>query len=510
MARLAKRGPRRITVLYPLPNTKDLCTGQNDKAKKRVAAYCRVSSGSEEQMGSLNAQTSYYEKYIKEKTDYIFAGIYVDEGISGTDLKKREAFNRMMQDARDGHLDMIITKSLSRFGRNTLDCLKSLRELKLLGVDVFFEKEGIYSLTSQGEMLLTLISAVAQTESLALSENVKWGIRRKYERGLVNSIPSGKFLGYDKDQDGNLVINETQAAIVRRIYQEFLDGYGTFQIARRLTSENVPMAHGGKQWCPSHIKKVLTNEKIKGDTRCQKTYNADYLTKRRVKNKGELPQHYFENTHPAIIDKVTWELVQLELERQKRYCQDHHISTYHRSNEKHPLSARIICSACGCTYMQLKSDKVGEKGRKYWRCSSFLRKRGTKIEGCMFTPITPDRGSMKPYNIKRRKQPVSREMLCTDIKIDEVLPEQAYIKAWNRLVDEKEGYMPEWQQTISGNDVLKAYRARELMGLVEGTGHIEMMPYVLMLKTLDHIEICPDGKLEVVFLDGTRFQLIEE
>jgi hypothetical protein len=404
-----------------------------------------------------------------------------------------------MQDARDGHIEMIITKSLSRFGRNTLDCLKSLRELKSLNVDVFFEKENIHSLTSQGELMISLISAVAQTESLALSENVKWGIRRKYERGHVQSIPSGKFLGYDKDQEGNLVINEAQAAIVRRIYQEFLDGYGTFQIARRLTDEKVPMAFGGKEWCASHIRKVLTNEKIKGDTRFQKTYNADYLTKRRAKNRGELPQYYIEGSHPGIIDRDTWECVQLELARQKRYCQDHHISTYHWSNEKHPLSARITCSTCGCTYMLVGSKKKGEEGTKYWRCSSFVGNRGTEIEGRTFTIIRPDRGSTKPYNIRRRKKPEERPMLCTDIRISASEPELAFIRAWNRLVDKRERYLLEWQKAICGNELLKAYRTRELMRLVEQVGHIDAMPYDLMLKTLDHIEIGIDGELDVVF-----------
>jgi len=485
--------------LYPLPSTEGTKTTGNDEAKKRVAAYCRVSSGSEEQLGSLNAQTSYYEKCINDNPDYILAGIYTDEGISGTDLKKREAFNRLMQDAREGHIDMIITKSLSRFGRNTLDCLRSLRELKALNVDVLFEKEQIHCLTSQGEVLISLISAVAQTESLALSENVKWGIRRKYERGHVQSIPSGKFLGYDKDQEGNLVINEAQAAIVRRIYQEFLDGYGTFQIARRLTDEKVPMAFGGKEWCASHIRKVLTNEKIKGDTRFQKTYNADYLTKRRAKNRGELPQYYIEGSHPGIIDRDTWECVQLELARQKRYCQDHHISTYHWSNEKHPLSARITCSTCGCTYMLVGSKKKGEEGTKYWRCSSFVGNRGTEIEGRTFTIIRPDRGSTKPYNIRRRKKPEERPMLCTDIRISASEPELAFIRAWNRLVDKRERYLLEWQKAICGNELLKAYRTRELMRLVEQVGHIDAMPYDLMLKTLDHIEIGIDGELDVVF-----------
>jgi len=339
-----------------------------------------------------------------------------------------------------------------------------------------------------------------------MSENIKWGIRCKYERGNVHSIPSGKFLGYDKDQHGNLIINPAQADIVRRIYQEFLGGYGTYQIARRLTAEKVPMAYGGKEWCASHIKKVLTNEKFKGDTRFQKTFNADYLTKRRVKNKGELPQYYMEGTHPGIIDRDTWEIVQLELARQKRYCQDHHISTYHWSSEKHPLSAKITCSTCGCTFMQIKSKKKGEEGQKYWRCSSIVGNRGTEIEGRTFTIVTPDRGSTKPYNIRRRKKPKERPMLCTDILIPAGEPEFAFIKAWNRLVDERERYLPEWQQATECKDLLRAYRARELMRLVEQVGHIDATPYDLMLKTLDHIEISVDGMLEIIFLVGTSIK----
>lgn len=258
---------------------------ENNANKLRVAAYCRVSSSSDEQIASYNAQVQYYKKYIIEKPDYDFAGIYTDKGISGTDLRKREGFNRLMQDAREGKLDMIITKSLSRFGRNTLDCLNSIRKLRTLGVDVFFEKENIHTKTSEGEVLLTLISAVAQNESLALSENVKWGIRRKYEKGCIQSIPSGKFFGYDKDELGNLIINEAQAITVRRMYQEFLDGYGYYTIAEHLTVNGVITECGNLVWNFSVLKRILTNEKYKGDTLFQKTYNADYLTKRRVKQR---------------------------------------------------------------------------------------------------------------------------------------------------------------------------------------------------------------------------------
>lgn len=252
--------------------------------------------------------------------------------------------------------------------------------------------------------------------------------------------------------------------------------------------------------------KGTTNEKMKGDTRFQKTFNADYLTKKRVKNKGELPQYYFENTHPAIIDKNTWQCVQLELERQKRYCQDHRISTYHRSNEKHPLSAKIICSTCGCTYMLLESKTIGEEGKKYWRYSSFIGKRGTEIEGQMFVPEPMYRPSNKTHNVKRRKDPQKRQMLCIDIRIPAGEPELAFIKAWNRLVDEKEGYLPEWQQTIDGIDLLKAYRAMELIRLVEQIGLIDSMPFELIIKTLDHIIVGTDGEVQVVLLVGTRFK----
>ena len=451
-------------------------------------------------MESYNAQIQYYERYIKENPDYIFAGIYADEAVSGTDTRKRDAFRQMIQDCRDGKIDVVVTKSLSRFGRNTVDCLKIIRELKLIGVDVYFEKENIHTLRSEGEILISLISAVAQNESLSLSENVKWGIHRKYERGIIKSIPCGKFLGYDKDNEGNLIINEEQAEIVRRIYQEFLDGYGTFQIAKRLTEEKIPRTFGGKEWCASHIRKVLTNEKMKGDTLCQKTYNTDYLTKKRAKNTGELPRYYYENTHQAIIEKEIWECVQLEFERQKQYCIDHKISTFHRNNPENPLSAKIICSVCGSTFVLQESKKVGEEGRKYWRCSSFRGNNGSPVKDRIFTPKPLHRISENPNVIRRRKDPQPRQMLCTDIQLEEGIPKKAFIKAWNSIVDGYEEYLPVWKESIDGDDVLKAYRAKEMMELVEEYGRIDEIPYELMIKTLSHIEIRHDNTITIVFL----------
>ena len=343
-----KTNGRKVIPLYPLPDTRSVNHG-DEAPKKRVAAYCRVSSESEEQIHSVKAQIDYYQQSISSNEDYEYIGIYADEGISGTGTLRREAFNQLMADCRAGLVDIVITKSVSRFGRNTVDTLKNVRELKALGVDVFFEKENIHTMNSEGEVLLTLISAVAQNESLSLSENVKWGIRRKYENGSVKSVPCGKFLGYDKI-DGQLIINEEQAAIVRRIYNQFLDGNSFSQIAAHLTEDGILSEQGNAVWNLSSVEQILTNEKFKGDTLFQKTYNTDHLTKKRADNKGELPQYYIKDSHPAIIDKDTWECVRLELERQEQYCRAHRISKYHNHNKENPLSARITCSVCGSTY----------------------------------------------------------------------------------------------------------------------------------------------------------------
>lgn len=470
----------------------EACADVTEK-KLHVAAYCRVSSGSDEQLSSYEAQVDYYNHLLQENQDYIFSGIYADEGISGTSLKKREAFNQMMEDAREHKFEMIITKSVSRFGRNTLDCLKCIRELSELGIDVYFEKENIHTIKSEGEVLLTLILAVAQNESQTQSENVKWGIHKQYERGNIKSIPSGKFLGYDKDEDGNLVINQEQAVIVRRIYQEFLEGYGGYQIAMRLTEDQVPMAYGGKGWCASHIKKVLINEKYKGDTQFQKTYNTCYLTKKRAKNHGELPKPYVKNTHPAIIEEQVWNLVQLELLRHEQYCKDHHIlnGRYHNQSDRFPFAGRIICGTCGSTFMQLTDNE----GKKYWRCKTFQGKKGTLIDGMEYTPA-PKKGWAKNANkYNRRKTPVPREVYCTDIKVKANSIETIFINAWNHLVDHPE-------EIKRSKDALKDYRVGELKRLLAEYGKIDAIKPELVRQTLDHIGVDKHGEAVVIFLSG--------
>ena len=491
--------------MYPLQSI----AGPTDYKKKilRVVAYCRVSTGSEVQLVSYRAQVKYYESYIRERPEYIFSGIYADEGISGTDLTKRDEFKQMMQDARDNKFDMIITKSLSRFGRNTLDCLNCLRELKGLGIDVFFESEHFRLLGTNSELLISLMSAFHQAESENLSENIKWGIHKKYASGNIRSIPSGKFLGYDKDKYGDLVINEDQAELVKRIYQEFLDGYSPYQIAKRFTFESLPMAYGGKQWCVSHITKVLKNEKFKGDTMFQKTFNTCYLTKKRAKNKGELHKYYLENSHPAIIDKETWQLVQMEFVRRDEFLKAHNFKNYH-SQGLNPFENKIFCGTCASAFCRYESNRVGENNRPYLRCKSFNGRKWTEIEGRMFTPKPLHRKSLEAYNINRRKDPLPRQMYCTDIQLDVDAPETAFITAWNYLVENKVDFETEWKSIMEWGDKLLAYRAKELMRLVEEIGLIEEATYELVIKTLSHMEVGADGEINVIFLSGTGLEVV--
>ncbi len=458
----------------------------------------------------MKAQIDYYKQYISANAGYEYVGIYADEGISGTGTLRREAFNRMMSDCRAGLVDIVITKSVSRFGRNTVDTLKNVRELKALDVDVYFEKENIHTMNSEGEVLLTLISAVAQNESLALSENVKWGIRRKYENGSVKSVPLGKFYGYEKSGDEFFIIEE-QATVIRRIYREFLNGYSFSRIAANLTADGIPTERGNAAWNLSSVKQILRNEKFKGDMLFQKTYNTDHLTKKRADNNGELPQYYLKNSHPAIIDKDTWECVRLELLRQDAYCREHHISKYHNSSKEHPLSSRITCATCGRTYMLLKSNRVGEGGRQYWRCSSFIGKQGSEVEGYTFTPPPMALWSKDPnsryarYRAKHRKVPDERQMLCTDIRIDTGMPEKAFVKAWNLIISHRPRYAASFKRIVrESENLLLRYRAKEMIHLISTGQKLTEFDYELSLKILDHIEITPARKLSVIFYTGTR------
>lgn len=290
----------------------------NARTDIRVAAYCRVSTGDESQQTSYTSQKAYYSSLIHSKAGWKFAGLYADEGISGTSIVRRTQFNQMIQDAKDGKIDYIVTKSISRFARNTLDTLTYVRELKELNpkVGIFFEKENIDTLDVRGEMVLTVLAAIAQEESHSISENIRWGIRKRFQAGIPQ-VNVNRLLGYSIGENGEWTINEKQAEIVRHIYAEFNSGLSANAIAKGLNEAGINTLLGNK-WTASTILSILRNEKYMGDVEMQKTYTKDFLSHNAEKNTGELPKFYIENHHVAIVSRDEWEKVRERLNNRGR------------------------------------------------------------------------------------------------------------------------------------------------------------------------------------------------
>lgn len=334
-----------------------------DKPKLRVAAYCRVSTDSDEQATSYDTQVDHYTIFIQKNPEWDFAGIYADDGVSGTNTKKREDFNRMIEDCNSGKIDMIITKSISRFARNTLDCLRYIRELKDKNIPVYFEKENINTMDSKGEVLLTIMASLAQQESQSLSQNVKLGFQFRYQNGEM-TVNHNRFMGYTKDEDGNLVVDEAEAVVIRRIYREYLEGKSLIQIGRGLESDGILTGAGKERWRPETIKKMLSNEKYIGDALLQKTYTVDFLTKKRVKNEGIVPQYYVENSHQGIIPKDLFMQVQEEMIRRANMKAGKKKRVY---SSKYALSSLVFCPKCGDIYRRVAWNNRG-KHSIVWRC----------------------------------------------------------------------------------------------------------------------------------------------
>lgn len=337
--------------------------------KIRVAAYCRVSTDSEEQETSYEAQVSHYTKYIKSKPEWQMVEVYADDGISGTNTAKRDEFNRMIADCEAGKIDLILTKSISRFSRNTLDCLKYTRKLKALNIAVFFEKENINTMDSKGEVLLTIIASLAQQESESLSANVRMGIQYRNQQGKVQ-INHNWFLGYTKDAEGNLVIDPEQAEIVRRIYREYPEGASFLQIKRSLEADGIPNGAEHLKWHESNIHQILTNEKYIGDALLQKTYTVSILDKKRAANNGEMPKYYVEGSHEAIIDRDVFMKVKAEIARRANLNPDGKRRVY---SSKYALSGMVFCGHCGDIYRRVKWNNRGCKST-VWRCVSRVLK----------------------------------------------------------------------------------------------------------------------------------------
>jgi site-specific DNA recombinase len=326
-------------------------------SKKRVAAYARVSSGKDAMLHSLSAQISYYSSFIQKHIEWEFAGVYADEAITGT-KDERPEFQRMLDDCRMGKIDMIITKSISRFARNTVTLLEVVRELKNLNVDVYFEKENIHSLSGDGELMLTILASFAQEESRSVSENIKWRIRKGFKEGeLVNF----RFMYGYRVEKGKIEINEDEAKVIRMIFNDYINGLGCTKIAKKLRDMGIEKIRGGK-WNSERVVEILKNEKYTGNALLQKKYVKDHLTKALVRNKGELSRYYAEETHPAIIDLETFQKAQEILnKRREKYSSKGEVSN-------HIFQRKITCGICGKKYRRKRS-----KDKFIWHCSTYLK-----------------------------------------------------------------------------------------------------------------------------------------
>ena len=373
-----------------------------EQRKRKVAGYARVSTDHEDQESSYEAQVDYYTNYIKANSDWSFVKIYTDSGISATSTKHREGFKQMIADALDGKIDLILTKSVSRFARNTVDSLTTIRKLKENNIEIYFEKENIWTFDSKTEILLTIMSSLAQEESRSISENCTWGQRKRFADGKV-TVPFKRFLGFDRGPDGNLVVNQEQAKIVKRIYSMFLQGMTFHGIAKTLTEEGIPSPAGKEKWNISAVRSILTNEKYKGDALLQKSFTVDFLTKKTKVNEGEIPQYYVENNHEAIISPDVFEMVQVEIARRGKGNKNH--------SGVHTFSSKIKCGQCGSWY----GSKVWHSNDKYrkiiWRCNH-------KFDGDSFcsTPHLTDEEIQSAFLSAANKLLVNKATVIADAK----------------------------------------------------------------------------------------------
>ncbi|WP_029502394.1 recombinase family protein [Lachnoclostridium phytofermentans] len=497
------------------------------KPKLKVAAYCRVSTDSDEQATSYEAQVEHYTNFIQKNDEWEFAGIFADDGISGTNTKKREEFNRMIEECMAGHIDMIITKSISRFARNTLDCLKYIRQLKEKNIPVFFEKENINTMDSKGEVLLTIMASLAQQESESLSKNVKLGLQFRYQNGEVQ-VNHNRFMGYTKDDKGHLVIEPEEAEIVKRIYLEYLQGASLKQIGEGLQEDGILTAAGKERWRPETIKKILSNEKYIGDALLQKTYTVDVLTKKRVKNNGIVPQYYVENNHDPIIPRDLYMQVQEEmLRRANLHSGENRKKRVYSS--KFALSSIVYCPKCGDIYRRIAWNNRG-KHSIVWRCVSRVEHgpsccdsptvQETDLQNAVVKAINLALGGKNEMLVTLEDNIATVFALGDDGSIEsinakleelqkELLKRANAKKDYNDLADEIDRLRELKQDAMVENAVregLKQRMAEMKQFLAEQTDEIEEYDEALVRRMIEKITVHED-RFTVEFKSGTSINV---
>ncbi|MEE1012824.1 MAG: recombinase family protein [Clostridia bacterium] len=337
------------------------------KVIKNVGAYCRVSTDTEEQQGSYNSQVNYYTEKIKSTPGWRFVKVYGDEGISGTNADNRPGFQEMMQDCENGKLDLIITKSISRFSRNVTVTLEVARKLRDKDIGIFFEKENLNTLHYTSESLLAIFSSLAQAESESMSENIKMGREFKYKNGEC-CYNMGKVFGFNQDSDGIVTINEEQAVVVKHMYEGYLNGMSIGGIIKDLQERKISSPTGKEKWSPGTVERILSSEKYKGDFLTRKTFTVDPISKKKKKNTGQVSQYLITNHHPAIIEPEMFDMVQSEMARRGCIKKNDKKKHYGKYSGKFPFNNLIICGDCGAKYRRtMWVEKNGDK-KHVWRC----------------------------------------------------------------------------------------------------------------------------------------------
>ena len=510
-------------------------TGRIDskRKKRRVAGYARVSTDSDEQFTSYEAQVDYYTRFIQANPDWEFVKVYTDAGISGLNTKNREGFNTMITDALAGSIDLIVTKSVSRFARNTVDSLTTVRKLKKNGVEVYFQKENIYTLDSKGELLITIMSSLAQEESRSISENVTWGQRKRFADGKV-SMAYKHFLGYRKGPDGKPEIDPEEAETVRSIYRWFMQGQTYCTIASRLTKEGI-LSPGGKQkWQPNTVKSILTNEKYMGAALLQKSFTVDFLQKKMKPNEGEIPQYYVAESHPAIIDPEEWRKVQAEIARRTQYD--------HKAGCSSPFSGKILCGDCGAVYGSKVWHSKDQYRRVVWQCNGkyagehkcatpHLTEEQIQDAFCrVICPLLSDRDrivgdldAVKQGLCDETDLAEKQEKLLAEMDVLEGLMRKAVMENAEAEQDQDiyanryDGYVAKYEKLKKRYSDVQAERqarwnkAQTLEGMIEGLRSAEQVSIGfderLWNATVDHVTVNRDDSLVFTMRDGREIRV---
>lgn len=519
-----------MPVVTTIPATKPRYAVEKIKQKKRrVAAYARVSTDHEEQQNSYEAQIRYYTNYIQGRQDWEFVKMFSDEGITGTSIKKREGFNDMIKTALKGKINLIITKSVSRFARNMVDSLSTIRKLKEHGVEVYFEKENIWTFDSKGELLITIMSSLAQEESRSISENTLWGIRQSFLNGK-EYVPFKHFLGYDWGENGGLVVNEEQAKIVRFIYNRFLNG-GTYNgIARELTEKGIKTQYGNEKWIGPTVRNILTNEKYKGNALLQKKYTSDFLTKKMLINHGEVPQYYVTECHEAIIEPQIFDLVQAEVLRRSGMSGRH--------SNAHIFSTKIKCADCGAWFGPVVYHSNTPKRRIVWRCSDKYNKKHEKCS----TPAVDIEVIKDAFVNNLNEKFANKEEVLDNLRAirnllsggENTLQQQTALLQESQLLEEQiqalimqnarismdqEKYQEEFDELVERHRKVKQEYEEQALASEQDIGRVAQIDYFintleemdapvtefddqLWISMVDHVVVHSKDDIRVVYRDG--------